>query len=290
MEYQEFKSRLMEALNKVLPGEQGYRISTRKDQGKEFLAVQRPDRELSAEMSLRNLYQIAEMPGQDLHSLAEMVQDTVKEAEQVVEAAERINSIDMKSYESVKSYLRLELTRSEQNGVFLSNGIFEKQAFGALVPFVSVPFTKGEVRTQVTLDMLETYGITQKELMKQAMKNTQAERPLQILKYEESGDIYYAVTTHARDGGATAVMYPGVLEELHQKIGTDYYVVPLNVQGVLAVEKNGHVTAEQLRKSLLAENRSNEPDKWLSSKICEYNGEEKKLSVCKTDKIKRQER
>lgn len=290
MEYQEFKNSLMKELENGILSKQGYTISAKEKNGKDWLSVQKTGSDLSAGMSIHNLYQIADLPGQDLHSIAEMIQDTVKEAEQIMGAAERVTSIDMKSYESIRPHLRLELMRSEQNGAFLSNGIYEKQAFGALVPYISVSFENGEVRTPITLNMLENYGITQKELMKQAMENTQAEKPPQILKYEESGVLCYAVTNHTRDGGATAAMYPGVLEELHQKIGTDYYVVPLNVQGVLAIGKTERVNAEQLRRLLLVENREKNPKAWLSNKICEYNGSEKKLSVCKPDKVKKQER
>lgn len=290
MEYQEFKHSLMKELENGTLGKQGYTIFVQEDKGKDWLNVQKTGTDLSAGMSIHNLYQIAGLPGQDLHSIAEMIQDTVKEAEQVMKAAERVTSIDMKSYESIRPLLRVELMRSEQNGAFLSNGIYEKQAFGALVPYVSVPFANGEVRTPITLNMLENYGITQKELMKQAMENTQAEKPPQILRYEESGVLCYAVTNHTRDGGATAAMYPGVLDELHQKIGTDFYVVPLNVQGVLAIGKTERVNAEQLRKVLHAENRNHDQREWLSSKVCEYSGVEKRLSVCKPDKMKKQER
>lgn len=58
---------------------------------------------------------------------------------------------------------------------------------------------------------------------------------------------------------------------------------------VIAIGKNEGITADTLRKALREENRNNLKE-WMSSKICEYNGEEKKLSVCKTEKVRKQER
>ena len=85
------------------------------------------------------------------------------------------------------------------------------------------------------------------------------------------------------------MLYPGVLEELRKKIGADYYVVPISLREVIAVGKNENITPDTLRKALREENRKY-PKDWMSSKICEYSGEEKKLSVCKTEKVRKQER
>lgn len=127
--------------------------------------------------------------------------------------------------------------------------------------------------------------------MEQAMGNTQTAKPPRIIKYdmEKTGTVCYGVTDQRRGMSATAVMYPGVMEELRQKIGSDYYVVPLNQREVIAIGKNENITADTLRKALREENRKH-PNEWMSSKICEYNGEEKKLSVCKTEKTRKQER
>lgn len=291
MEYQEFKQKLLEELKGVFSQEQGYEVSEQNGQGEDFLKVRHPGKEMEAAMPMSSLYRISEFPEHDLHSVVELVQETVQGAEQVLEVSEKIRSIDMKSYESVKSLLMVELERSEQNGAFLSEGIYEKQAFGALVPYVSVPLGEGEVRARITPDMLESYGITQKELMEQAMGNTQTAKPPRIIKYdmEKTGTACYAVTDQRRGMSATAVMYPGVMEELRQKIGSDYYVVPLNQREVIAIGKNENITADTLRKALREENRKH-PNEWMSSKICEYDGEEKKLSVCKTEKVRKQER
>lgn len=291
MEYQEFKQNLVEELKNVFPKEQGYEVLEQADQGTDFLKVRNPGKEMEASMPMDTLHRIAESPGQDFPGVVELVQETVQGAEQVLEVSEKIRNMDLKSYESVKSHLMVELERSEQNGAFLSEGIYEKQAFGALVPYVTVPLGKGEIRTRVTPEMLKGYGITQKELMEQAMVNTQSAKPPRIIPYqtEKTGMTCYAVTDMRRSMSATPILYPGVMEDLHQKIGADYYVVPVNLREVIAIGKNEGITADTLRKALREENRNNLKE-WMSSKICEYNGEEKKLSVCKTEKVRKQER
>ena len=291
MEYQEFKKKLMEELKKVFSKEQGYEVLEQTDQGTDFLKVRNPGKEMEASMPLDTLHRIAESLGQDLPGVVEMVEDTVQAAEQVLEVSEKIQNMDLKSYESVKNHLIVELERSEQNGGFLSEGIYEKQAFGALVPYVAVPHGGGEIRTRITPEMLESYGITQKELMEQAMTNTQAAKPPRIIPYqlEKTGTSCYAITGQNRGRSATPVLYPGMMEELRQKIGGDYYVVPINLREVIAIGKNENITVDTLRKALREENRRH-PQEWMSSKVCEYSGEKKKLSVCKTDKVRKQER
>lgn len=291
MEYQEFKQKLLEELKGVFSQEQGYEVSEQNGQGEDFLKVRHPGKEMEASMPMDTLYRIAESPGQDLPGIVEMVEDTVQAAEQVLEVSEKVRNIDMERYESVKPHLMVELERSEQNGAFLSEGIYEKQAFGALVPYVAVPLSKGEIRTRITPEMLKGYGITQKELMEQAMANTQSAKQPRIIPYqmEKTGTTCYAVTDNRRGMSAAPILYPGVMEELCQKIGADYYVVPINLRGVIIIGKNEGIPADALRKMLREENRRN-PKEWMSSKICEYNGEEKKLSVCKTEKVRKQER
>lgn len=291
MEYQEFKQKLVEELKDVSPKEQGYEVLEQNGQGEDFLKVRHPGKEMEAAMSMNSLHRLAGFPEYDLHSVVELVQETVQGAEQVLEVSEKIQNMDLKSYDSVKSHLMVELERSEQNGGFLSEGIYEKQAFGALVPYVAVPLGEGEIRTRITPEMLESYGITQKELMEQAMANTQAAKPPRIIPYqmEKTGTACYAITGRNRGRSATPVLYPGIMEELRQKIGGDYYVVPINLKEVIAIGKNENITVDTLRKALREENRGH-PKEWMSSKICEYNGEEKKLSVCKTDKVRKQER
>lgn len=291
MEYQEFKQKLIEELKKEFPKEQGYEVFDQNQQGRDFLKIQNSGKEMEAAMTMSSLHRIAGFPEYNIHGVVELVQETVQGAEQVLGVSEKIRSIDLKSYDSVKSHLMVELERSEQNGAFLSEGIYEKQAFGALVPYVSVPLGNGEVRTRITPEMLESYGLTQKELMEQAMANTQAAKPPRIIPYqmETTGTVCYAVTDQRKGMSATALLYPGVMEELRQKIGRDYYVVPINLREVIAIGKNGNITVDTLRKALREENRRH-PKEWMSSKICEYNGEEKKLSVCKTEKVRRQER
>lgn len=291
MEYQEFKQNLVEELKNVFPKEQGYEVLEQADQGADFLKVRNPGKEMEASMPMDTLHRIAESPGQDFPGVVELVQETVQGAEQVLEVSEKIRNMDLKSYESVKSHLMVELERAEQNGAFLSEGIYEKQAFGALVPYVAVPLGKGEIRTRVTPEMLKGYGITQKELMEQAMTNTQAAKPARIIPYqlEKTGTSCYAITGQNRGRSATPVLYPEIMEELRQKIGGDYYVVPINLREVIAIGKNENITVDTLRKALREENRRH-PQEWMSSKICEYNGEEKKLSVCKTEKVRKQER
>ena len=290
MGYQEFKEKMMEALKEVFPEGQGYRLLTEDRDGKEYIQIRQKDNRVTSEMTMQNLYQMTELSG-SLSSVAEMVQETVTELEQITKIVERVKHIDLENYESVKGSLQVELVRAEQNGAFLSDGIYERKNIGALVPYVIVSEESREAYARVTSQMLEAYGVSREELMKQAMENTRAENPPHIRRFymEQGGITCYEVTNRKDRSGATAILYPGVMEELRQKIGTDYYVVPFNARGVIAIGKDQNITADELRKVLLETNRG-AGQEWLSSRIFEYKSSERALSVCRREHLKKMER
>lgn len=291
MEYQEFKKELADQLKKNL-AEGGYQVSVRIADGAEVLEIQKPDQVYVSRFTMGNLYQVHLKSEKGITEMTEMLKDTIKESEGIRNVAEKFRTINVTDYESIKNKIQLSLVRSEQNGGFLSEGIYEKQAFGALVPFIRIPVGEGMIQTRVTPDMLEGYGVSQKELMAKAMENTRSSRPPLLLEAEagEMGFPCYVVTDREGLSGATTIMYPGTLEELHQRIGTDYYVVPLNVHEVLAIGRSEQINAEVLRKALVEKNKSHKPEERLGSKIYEYCGAEKKLSVCRVEKDKKMER
>lgn len=291
MEYQEFKEELLRVLKGRMTGEQGYSISVQAQNESEILRVAKPGWKHSAEISCQMLYKIASTHGGEINELAVMIEDTVQEANQILCVAGKMRDVNLKDYESVKNRLRMELVRSEQNGVFLSEGIYEKQAFGALVPYVAVPLHHGIVQTRISPDMLEAYGISQRELMDQAMKNTAASNRAVLLRIEGKKDeVAYIVTGTEKQGGATAILYPGMLEELRAAIENDYFILPASTDTVFAVGKSEGMRADRVKEAFAMIAPTVNPADRLDSRVYEYNGAEKKLSVCKEEKARRMER
>ena len=89
-----------------------------------------------------------------------------------------------------------------------------------------------------------------------------------------------SVTTFDRSYGATALLYPGVQEELRRQMHGDYYVVPLNVHEILAVRKRSLIKEEQIRvfqKQMWQETPGKD---FLSRGLFLYHSKEKRLTVC----------
>lgn len=294
MEYQEFKMELVEVLKKQLPEKDGYKISVseqRKNQRKEEIHIEHPTERESTDLSLHNLYFIHEMSEQSVPDLAEMITETVHECERCFLSAKLFRKIDPKDYDSIKDHLFVELTRSEQNGVFLSNGIYERKAFGALVPYIAVRADRTEMRTRITPEMIESFGVSQRELMKQAMENTCTLKLSSILKVENKGNFpAYVITGRESQGGATAIFYPGMLEKIRNKMGMDYFIAPASTREVYAIGKVEGLRADMIKTVLEQIAPKIDAADRLDAKVYEYCGAEKKLSVCKPEKARKMER
>lgn len=125
------------------------------------------------------------------------------------------------------------------------------------------------------------YGVSQKEILAAGLANTKEQSPLRIYPIPVKGqESMAAVTTFDRFYGATALLYPGVQEELRRQMHGDYYVVPLNVHEILAVRKRSPIKEEQIRvfqKKMWQETPGKD---FLSSGLFLYHSREKRLTVC----------
>ena len=198
---------------------------------------------------------------------------------------EKLGEINLTDNPSIRDMLTVELERAEGNGAFLAEGLYERQALGALVPYIQTEIDGKICRTRITPKLLKGYGMSREAVMKQAMDNVQKKNPARLFRMGASeGLSYFIVSGKDREGGATAALYPGMLDELRRKIGEDYYVVPTSKGEVVAMGKSEGVSLDILQKFLVERNRTQEPSQILSSRIFEYKDDEKQLSVCRPDR------
>ena len=150
-------------------------------------------------------------------------------------------------------------------------------------------------RAVITNEMMQYYKITQEQLHTLAVKNTPILNPPQLLDVEKMaygikeeiplndgkklGFGMYTLTNTEQFDGAAAMFYPGVLEQLAEKFGRNYFVIPSSVHEVIVVPEETGIEAEELQNMINAVNPDVAPEEVLSDTLYEYDAKQKILYV-----------
>ncbi len=105
--------------------------------------------------------------------------------------------------------------------------------------------------------------------------------------FQKEGHRCYILTNEKKLNGASALWYPGMLEEIYRVVGGDYRIIPTSIHELMILPK-GQLSDKEL-KALLDEGNSQivAPEEILSEQIWAYDGQEKVLRIvtdCSCDK------
>lgn len=151
--------------------------------------------------------------------------------------------------------------------------------------FIAMPGNPGSVI--INNSMLETYGISKKQLFIDAFINATKIMPVTkgiVSGVSEKADEaapegFCFLTNEKRCYGACTLFYPGVAEEMAEKYG-DFFAVPSSVHEMLIVPKSVKNDAESIRKVLVTMNNDDlNPGDFLSNNIYEYDPEGKIIRI-----------
>lgn len=280
MNYNRFKEELLAEVKARLPSEQGYEAdySGESRNTSEYLKIRYRDADFT-ELPLKvfaSAYEEHQDPGRIAGEIREMVHliHGYPEPERP--------EFSYADYDTVKGNLavRLESAEKEEEA---AGSVYEKQPLGILSAYYRVPGKDGDrwQWTRVPTHMQRFYGVSQREILAAGLANTKEISPLRIYPILVKGqESMAAVTTFDRSYGATALLYPGVQEELRRQMHGDYYVVPLNVHEILAVRKRSAIQEEQIRSYQKRIRQETSGKDFLSSGLFLYHSREKRLSAC----------
>lgn len=167
--------------------------------------------------------------------------------------------------------------------------------------------------------MLEMWGISREEIYEQALKNTErifkpdmrnikeillsgcmetlseeeqeefrgflnldipeqdqrAEKSKEILPYEQ-----YVLTNTAKINGATAILYPNLLQEIGEATQSNFFILPSSIHEVILMKDNGDMNAEELQRMVMEINRTQvAPEEVLSDEVYSYDYRQQKLTM-----------
>ena len=104
--------------------------------------------------------------------------------------------------------------------------------------------------------------------------------PFETVTMSEPG--LYVLSTGIRINGAALILLPEVLEQIGEKAGMDYFVIPSSIHELLIARDDGLVAAKMLRELVYEGNRTGaviKPEDVLSDNIYFYSRKNKTLKI-----------
>lgn len=189
-------------------------------------------------------------------------------------------------YESAKAHLCLRTLSSEryEDLCDMTNDkvIGEPKETFYLVPYLLLDDSSEEMAScAVTIDLVNGWGITKEELMKDTLDNSPKLFPFEITTMEEKLGAprpekprIYVISNKKMINGASALFYRNAMSIAYLLIGEEYYVLPSSVHELLAVPVSQCDDAEGLAYNVRAINASIvSKDDYLSDNVFKYNAD-----------------
>ena len=154
------------------------------------------------------------------------------------------NIRDIGMWGIVKNQLYLRLTNNNANSIYRT----VEDMF--LVPYIRLS-ADDSAATRVTKELLDLWGVDEDEVFEQAEINQVNIRPVKITDLGTALGLpcpfdVVIITTKNDLCGASAIFYPGIFEELYDRLG-EFYLIPSSIHEMLAISKSNAADPEDLR-------------------------------------------
>lgn len=227
-----------------------------------------------------------------------------------------LDSRVLASYPEVKDHIVYKLINTQANAAFLKRlPHMEFQDMSLVCYLLMEQRAHGYVTALIHKDHLKSWGITQKELMRNALANTPRLLPpvirpmsdvLKQLAREAMGDEYeeeavdslleaaeeqrmeqnpvfptlYVLSNPAGVNGAACMLYPDEIKNFADRLGQDIIILPSSIHEVLLVADSGNYDFEDMSR-LVKEINDTEvpPEDRLSNQIYRYSREYGQITI-----------
>lgn len=209
-------------------------------------------------------------------------------------------------YSRVKENLFIRCSSADKNTSFLNSSPHTTLGDLAFTVHVGLNWQEGTTPAYtavVSEDMLNSWGISKDTLFRDAINNSARRLPvmckplsdvmmgfmgMEVVERDEPDNGLYVLSNEMGQYGASAIIYPGVLDEMHGRIG-DFYMLPSSVHEFLLLPEGFDLPVEALESMVRDVNRTvlNEED-FLSDCVYHYDGEEKVMEPVR-DYLERKE-
>ncbi len=152
-----------------------------------------------------------------------------------------------------------------------------------LVYYLKVGITDEEfLMMDIKEEIMRKWEIDPYKLKEIALRNTFKNNEPEIIRLDELLSLYieeeneldrqmYVITNKNRNFGATSLLYPGLLDEIYEKIGGDYYILPSSIHECIALKATDDIETKMLRSLVRQINYTEvKPEQVLSDNVYIY--------------------
>lgn len=206
---------------------------------------------------------------------------------------------ELKDYGKMKERLRIRLMGRKGIAVFLEEVPYQVHPMGVVTVYAKFEEKKDGIvmGMHITHLIRDVWGISEEVLFETALENSKEKDFVQFHPLEEEfvgvmgmertkneaadPNTLYILSNQSKQFGAAVLLYPGVLESVHKRLGGDYYILPSSVHEVLVLSKGSDIPPEVLKSTVKAVNRREiRPEERLANELYEYRGENGTLKRC----------
>lgn len=283
MNFRDFCEQVQENIGEYLPtGYEGAQIKLQKvtknnDTNLVGLLITKADSNVTPNIYLETFYENYQKGDTLEEVMQEIARVRVKH-----EPDRNTFSIDvtaLSDLEVARDNIRCKLINKAANEEYLVDKPYKEIVDLAIVYLVNCGNNRdGQANVVVTYNLLKSWGISEDELHEIAMKNlekngfefrTMREVLMEFIGMEdipeEEMPQMYVLSNSAKINGAVAILDEKLLQDISEKVGGDYIIIPSSIHEVLVVPNNGKMESEEIRAMICDVNSTQvAPDEVLS--------------------------
>lgn len=199
----------------------------------------------------------------------------------------------------MKNLITMKVINYKENRAMLMDTPHKRVDDLAVIYQIDLPVDKESTGTiRITDAEKERFGVSTEQLHELAMTNTRRLYPpvlstMEAVMFknaenllenpmEAKSDMLYILTNTRGAQGATSILYPDVLEQAKQIIGSDFYVLPSSIHEMILVSKEHGMPPKELGEMVREVNANQvRRDEKLSDHVYEIDFSEKQLKTVK---------
>lgn len=273
MDFEKFVNRVMEDIKKYLSQEDqnvDFAVEHQEKLNDQYTALRITGRTITPNINLEYFYREYE-DGRSFRSIMSEI------AESIEMVPPKFEQDVLNDFEKAKELLFIRLSSVEKNADYLEkvpHTIVEDMAI--TYHLIIEIGEQGVASATITNEYLEKYGATVEELHKLALENSEKIFPanidniLGVMQKQIAADMkkegmdeetinmildelppmenpaMTIVTNDVCVNGAAVIFYPGVFEEIAERTGGDYFVLPSSVHETIILPDTGEYSTEEL--------------------------------------------
>lgn len=278
------------------------------------LMVRKEDQVITPTVNLNQLFEAYE---QGEYSFSEILNETAQMVQMQPEGLDMSTLLD---YDKAKDnlFIRVSNLENNQDKVATAPHVIHEDLVITYHVVADIDHD-GVASTMITNQMMEQYGITQEQLHADAMKSSPELFPARV---ESMGDVMkrmmmedmkasglseeeinnmlaempmmddspMTVVTNDRSvNGAAVIFYPDQMDEIAEKFGGDYFILPSSVHELLVIPDTGEFNHNELRAMVQEVNATQVmPKDQLSGDVYHYDSKDRVFE--KADKFEQRQK